>query len=576
MTVTTRQNLSPKPARRRKRAYSTIVVLMTMLAFATVGVSLMSFSGNQSLAAHSASGKIQANILAESGIHVLYDRIRNQMLKSQTYPRQTEEAQVSSKVEGTSVSAGTYRAKIIDVKTVQTDVTVDSTRKVRRTFYTFLIEGDGRSKSGSMTRYRAKFDASIDHSFVRAGAIGLPLVGTPDTIQFPVGALASNSTVTYRGEGGLKTLSPTGKDAHILANGGVEWDTRSDDKSNVMASDVVSLEGQILVPAGTAFERTVGPAGLGNLNGRRNFRTPSLPADGGFIGSAANEVQKLVDAAAFATSTQVSTWRTGWLTSVTSPLAVAGFSDVDANSNGVFDSGDISPRVGDGKRVIQTPARIRGNFRIEPGQSVSVLPRGTNQKQNVLYVEGNIVNRGELKNLGVNIVVLGKYQDTANAMYSVDWSEGFFTSRNRALKRSALLAMSASSDAVTFQSQRQSLVGLVYAPLGGIKVVGDSPDLAGALVAGGSGSQGGILVEPNDDGPATIRFEPAAAFDDSSSGGGGGLINWVQEGTAREFSASKLYDWVEIPLDSNGVPLRPAATSVGLPMVGPAPPPTLP
>jgi hypothetical protein len=576
MTVTTRQNLSPESARRRKRAYSTIVVLMTMLAFATVGVSLMSYSGSQSVAANSASGKIQANILAESGIHVLYDRIRSQMLRSQTYPRQPEEAQVNSKVEGTSVTAGTYRARIVDVKSVQTDVTVDSNRKVRRTFYTFLIEGDGRSKSGSMTRYRAKFDASIDHSFVRANSLGLPMTGTPDTIQFPIGALASNSTVTYRGEGGLRTLSPTGKDAHILANGGVEWDTRADNKSGVMSSDIVSLEGQILVPSGTAYERTVGPAGIGNLNGVRNFRTPALPADGGFAGSAANEVQKLVDAAVFATSTQIATWRSAWLTTVSSPLAMAGFSDADTNANGVFDSSDIAPRVGDGKRVIPTPARIRGNFRIEPGQSVSVLPRGTNQKQNVLYVEGNIVNRGELKNLGVNIVVLGKYQDSENARYSVDWSEGFFTTKNRALQRSALLAMSASPDAVTFQSHRDSLVGLVYAPLGGIKVIGDSPDLAGALVAGGSGSQGGILVEPSDDGIATIRFEPAAAFDDSSTAGAGGPVNWVQEGTVREFNAGKLYDWVEIPLDSNGVPLRPVATSVGLPMVGPAPPPTLP
>jgi hypothetical protein len=578
MTTTDPRTMSPEALRRRKRAYSTIVVLMTMLAFATVGVSLMSFSGNQALAAHSTTGKIQANILAESGIHVLYDRIRKQMLEGQTYPRQIEEAQVEARVEGDEAPVGSYRARVIDVKSVQTDVTVNSVRKVRRTFYTFLIEGDGRSRSGSMTRYRAKFDATIDHSYIRRGPSSLPAGGTPDMIRFPVGALVSNSTVTYRGEGGLRTLSPNGDDAHILANGGLTWETRTGDKSTVMTPDVVELDGQILVPNGPPFERTVGPLGLGNLNGSRNFKSPALPPSGSFPGSAPDEVQRLVDAAVFASRTDVANWKSAWFTVVTSPLAMAGFSDADTNANGVFDSGDISPRMADGKRVILTPARIRGNFRIEPGQSVSVLPRETNQRQNVLYVEGDIENRGEIRNLGVHIVALGRYRDTPTAKYSVDWSEGLFVTRSKALRRSSLLAMAPDAGAVTIRSREPSLLGLVYAPLGGIRVLGDSPDLAGVLVAGGAGTRGGILVEPNDDGLATFRFEPSAAFDDSTTPGGGPgeSTTWALEGVARPFVAGKLYDWVEIPLDSNGAPLRPTATNVGLPKVGPAPMPAAP
>lgn len=487
--------------RNTQRGMSTPVVLAFMMGFLVVGSVTLDMSRRTDDFGNRNSERLQAIMLAESGIHDYYDRVRTQMRASGSYPFELTSTDLRSTMSGRDLRAGAYTVRAVDVDVAQQDVGPNNNRR-RLTNFIFLVEAVGTSQRGLRATMRATFTASIERDLEARTTVTHtgPQVGS---MFFPNGAIVSNSTVSIRTNNGLRTFSPDGRGGHLIANDGIDWDTTNGQKRNNTNPNVMDIQGQYIVHQ-SAYAFTTSDRGIGNSNGTTNYRSPSMAGVSGWPSNhQANRVLSTQNRVNFANDSEVDTWMSDWNAAMNS-------NNVTRYSRAIRSS-DVPQRAGDQWRIIRTPAVIEGNLDIDAGQVLRLMPTSSNPRDNVIIVRGHVRNAGMLYNLGVKLVIEGKYSDTSSAEYRLDTQGSPFPSIGRVLQNAAMVSTFANSDAIEFDTNSSVTTGLIYAAKGGIRVRGN-PEFRGILAAGGGGSRGGVDIRPNGGNSFVVHHTPEAAI----------------------------------------------------------------
>jgi Tfp pilus assembly protein PilX len=520
----------------QQRGMSLGPVMIFAMGFLTLGLSVVSLSLSHHRIAKKTTDKWQSTSLAESAIHSFYEQIRAQMLVDGTYPFLMPSTDVTVTSSGTTNSVGTMAATLITHREVQTDENWGGT-KVRKYTYYFTIEGTGQATGGVQSTIRSRYKGELYRYLTPVSSYST--TSAPGTFGFPIGAIVSNTTVDIKTDQGLRTYSPSGSDAHVIANTGITWSPPGG-KNSLTNPNIMDIQGYMLVPDGSAYSLTNGTSGLGNPNGHTCYRTPAAPASGDFPGAPANSVIKLDSPVSFADTGTVDGWAADWLGQSTATHSTTFSSAVTSTG--------ITPRPGDGKIGIQSPAMINGNLTVAPGGKIELWPSSTDPRKNVVYIKGNVSNMGQLVNHGCTIVFEGKYTDSASAEYKIEPDSATFTDPALATMRSSLLSLNQSKDAFTFSTNSSSNTGLIYALKGGIDVKGSNAEFTGMLLAGGTGTNGGITIEPGGGNSFVVHFDPNSATGGTLALDADSLIDvsYVPADIASNFNASKLTGWVNI------------------------------
>lgn len=470
--------------------------------------------------------KLQANLLAESSLEALFDQIRREMASTGNYSFNLPTANYITGTGANRYTVGQYEARVVSADQVEQDLGSGG-NKFRRTTYTFLLEGKGVARGGSTSVLRARFTATREQALV-------PITSNPpnfanNPVTFPIGAMISNSKLEIITNGTVQSTAPNGTSGHMLANGGISWNRFSGTKSSVTSS-IVRAQGQYIVPDGSAYQYTVGPNGLGNSNGSINYENPGMPASGNFLGSPANSVIRSSGPVAFANNAKISTWVTRWQGATTQ---VAPVPSINASQLGP---------VNGVNNALQCPVMINGDLNINAGETIRLLPKSTNPWENVIYVKGNIRNAGALLNLGVTLVVEGKYIDTASAKYDLSEIGSPFSTSQMVRMRSSLMSLNTSADAITFHQDASTTTGLVYALKGGIQADGSNTELTGSFVSGSSDPAAGIRIAPRDGSSFKMNFDPYSATGGPISVQPG-QTTWVPGSVTLAWNPTKLSNW---------------------------------
>jgi hypothetical protein len=511
-------------------------VMMFALGFTVMGVAVMSLSVTHNKGAKRTIDKWQSDTLAESAANILYDQIRLQMISDLSYPFVLNDTTVTvPKPDGTTDTVGTYSARLLQDREVQTDVE-EHGNKYRKFTYYYTVEGRGKAVGGVESVVRVKFRGEVWRNLVpRFTTSGNP---PPEMFSFPVGAIVSNSSINVRSNGGLKVTSPNGNDAHLMAESGISWSPSSGSKSSITSSNYMDIQGYYLVPDGGAYSSTVGTGGMGNPNGIKNYKSPSAPAQGNFPGAAANSVVKLEGDVGLADESTVNGWTAEWDTN--SKKSGSNYFSSSVTSSSL-------PARPDGKIGIQSPAQINGSLNVANGQKIELWPSSKDPRKNIVYVKGNISNLGQLVNHGVTLVFEGKYTDDSDAKYQLEPDPLTFKTIEEVMQKSSLLSMSKANDSIQMSTNSSQTTGIVYSLKGGIRMTGNG-SIRGMLLAGGTGANGGVDIRPNGGGQFLINFDPYAAT-------GGDIIvdeesvidtNFVPGNIARNFTPTKLFNWVSV------------------------------
>ena len=519
----------------RKRGSTTLLSLLFVMGFTVLGLGIVGLTAGQHANVGKSNGKQQANALAESALEVFYDQIRNQMVNETSYPFSLAQTSVSMPINGVTTTIGTYSARLINAREVQTDVT-QGNDKLRRYSYTFKVEGTGTTASGMVSKIQATFVGDFYRNIVKK-EVARVVTAPPGQIYFPVGALVSNTTVDITTDNGLRTYSPSGNDAHVIANEGMSWNTATGTKSSNSNPNVIDIQGQFLVPPLGPLQSTNGVNGLGNSNGITNFRNPGLAATTTFAGSPPNTVLSMSGPVNFANESTVDGWATKWRTRATATDSLTW--------EGTVNNDNIPKREGDQWQIISAPCTITGDLVVQQGKQIRLMPKSTNPVDNVVYVKGNVINKGQLLNLGCTLVFEGKYTDTKDAQYKVDPQGSPFTTRELVLMRSAFISLNQSKDAITWSSDASCSPGLVYSTKGGIRITGSNAELSGLLLAGGTGANGGIDIRPGGGASFTVRYEPYAATGGALTLDSASKIDYeyVPGNVCKAFSPGKPFNW---------------------------------
>lgn len=508
--------------------------MMFVMGFALTGVAAMNLTQTQNKVAFMATNKVQADALARSGFDVFYDQIRAEMEASGNYPFALDPTNLTTTVNGHNVNLGSYEATILECQKTQNDLDQGGS-KIRRTTYTFKIKCKGTASNGTYSEFKVRFNAYRDQNLVKQTTSHMPQVS--GQIYFPVGAIVSNTSVDIATNNGLRTYDTLGQNrAHILANDGISWS--SPGKSSNTNPNVLDIQGQYLVPQGGSYDRTVSPTGIGNSNGAKNYKNPALAASGSFLGSPSDSVLKMGGPAGFADYAKTEEWRTRWYNTATGTgsTAYTGFTP----ANGITYNGV--------DRVLRCPAIINGDINVNNGELLRLMPKSTNPWDNVIYVTGDVKNKGQLLNLGVTLVVLGKYSDGPSAEYKLDTQGSPFTNAATVMQRSSLMCLNQSADAVSFSTNSSATTGLIYALRGGIDVTSSNAEFTGMLVSGGTGTDGGVKIHPGGYNSFVVKFDPNAAT-------GGDLdldpnsvidVTYIPSGIAVAFAPSRPYAWAKV------------------------------
>ncbi len=520
----------------RKKGMSLAPVMIFSFGFMTMGLSVVSLSMTHNKVAKKTADKWQSNSLAESAVHSLYEDIRTQMLVDGSYPFLLPSRNVNVTSGGVTNTVGTMSGSIVAHREVQTDEDWGG-YKVRKYVYYFTLEGNGQAQGGALSTVRSRYKAEMYRYLTPVSSYSTTT--TPGTFGFPIGAIVSNTNIDVKTNQGLRTYSPSGSDAHVIGNTGITW-TPPSGKTSLTNPNILDIEGYWLVPDGSAYSLTNGTSGLGNPNGTQNYRSPAAAAAGDFPGAAANSVIKLDSDVSFADESTVDAWAADWLGQSKATHSTTFATDVSSST--------ITPRSGDGKIGIQTPAYIDGNITVEAGQKIEIWPSSTDPRKNVVYIKGDVKNKGQFVNHGCTIVFEGKYTDTASSEYKIEPDSTTFTDPALAVMRSSLLSLNKNSDAFKFTTNSTSTVGMIYALKGGIEVKGSNADFTGMLLAGGTGSNGGIDIAPGGGNSFTVHYDPNAATGGTLALDADSLIDvsYVPAGIASGFNANKLTGWVNL------------------------------
>ncbi|MBL8087912.1 MAG: hypothetical protein JNM85_07575 [Chthonomonas sp.] len=510
---------------RRQRGFGSTVLVVVVLGVLAVGVGAMTLTMSAYQNSNRSAEKYQATALAEAGVQDLYNRIRRQMQTSGDFPFTLDSVELDhNQVAGHS--AGTYSARVVNWSNSTEDVNYDG--RVRRVTYKFEIEGLGTSVTGIASKVRTKFTGQVDFNLKKITTT-TKIGDAPAQIYYPKAAMSTNGQLNIQNSAGMEVGAPGGQ-AHLLANDGMKWDPHGSAKETFGSAAVLKVQGQIAV-ARDAYDFTVSSNGLGNGNGEKNYTTDSAAAS-----MPDNTILYSGSRIAFADSGVVSTWQTRWRTTASVKVTPTSVS-----------TSSMTPDAS-GNKVIEAPSYIEGDLTINSGDILKLKPTSTNPSRNIIYVNGKVTNAGALQNLGVKIVVVDKYSESASGSYGVATAGSIFSNQTRVLQNSGLLVLGEGKDAVRIQSGATTTSGLIYAMRGGIDIDADSKQISGLLVSGGSGNDGGIDIKMSKTGKFKLIYTPEAAIPGDIAAGDLEKIDVTYEinGVRSPFNATRMTEWVEL------------------------------
>jgi hypothetical protein len=466
----------------QKGSTTALVVVSLAGMISVVGVSL-SLATTANKGAVRGADRFQAQLLAESGARDLYAQIRRQMNASGEYSMTLASTTLKNS-DGYSV--GAYEGRVIEVLESSQDIDRNGAR-IRQTNYTFVLEGTGTTEKGMAGRVRTRFTAVTEHGLKKIEK-RTQTADIPTQIYYPVAAMSSNQRITFETKNKLTVSTKDNKSAHILANDGIIWESK-DDRDTY--KDLLDFSGQVVVHK-SAYEFTGSTNGLGIAKDKYVFTSPAADAK-----SDPNQLWFTEKRINFADEKAVAAWDARWRKTTTAADATVYDKSVSTTSLTAGPSG----------KTLSAPMYIDGDLTVAAGETLKLMPTSSNPAKNFIYVTGDVKNLGALQNLGVKIVVVGKYEEDKKAKYEVTEAGSPFSTRQRVLQNSALLSMAKASDAISLSGKDHVTTGLVYSLLGGIKI--DAPNaknIGGAFVAGGSGNDGGISVTSKS-GSVKFNFE---------------------------------------------------------------------
>lgn len=528
------------------RGSSLPLTMMFFMVIGTVTVVSVGLTTTTDSMVYRGVQKVQATELAESGINVLYDEICRRLNQANATPASLQAMRMSSSMEAAFRDLGEYSARVVKVTSKDVEPAPGFGADTVERTYTFELEGKGVAPNGTESIVNSTFSGKM---VVVKGAF---LDEQTEMKVFP-GAIQSNTEVVFIAESDIRTedAGSQDKEAHIIANRGVRWNPPASPKVSITTPDVIKIDGHVLVPDQPTlmhYQMSMSPSGLGNYDNRKNYQTA-----GPWVNKTtpytvvADSVTAMGQPMYFADSTQVNQWVNDWRHTVTtSPL----LSTATGPSVGFFGS------VSGGAKKMTTPIHILGNFQVAPGETINLVPRSSDPSENVMLVEGNIENMGNIVNHGVILVTTGAYRDTSTASYSLSDAFTKYEDMEEVYAQASLLSTSRLANAITIFSDTSSRYGLVYAAQGGIRVYGNL-EMNAILMSGGtqmsapkpgdwfdpigtSYTQSGIVIKPPARGGFTLKYAreaknftmPAGIADKSKILG--------------PFQANRLTDWKQL------------------------------
>ena len=251
--------------RTKKRGMSSGAVL----AFVFSGAALCGAVMSMSMSAYNNGGRTveyyQARALAESAVHTLYAQIRDEMQATGDCSLELKSKELKHSSPGGAV-AGACEAKVLAVSKSAEDINAYGTR-IRRTTFTFKLEGKGEARLGVKSTMQAQFTARMDNYLKKIETV----VESPDALEqmyYPSAPMSSNTIISFTAEKKIK-IRGTGGHGHVVANDGIIWKTTGK-KSSITAKDVIDIDGQFVVNK-DAYDFTTSDNGLGNTNGTKNY-----------------------------------------------------------------------------------------------------------------------------------------------------------------------------------------------------------------------------------------------------------------------------------------------------------------
>lgn len=475
-----------------------------------VGMGMASLTTVSDVHSGRGSDKVESNLLAETAIQAMYDTIRDDMRSERAYSSSisTKTLEFNSAVTGGKKTAGTYYATVRRVMRNDTTVDMGGGSVATRENYRFLIEGTGVSYNGITSVIQAEFQAVMDRSngVWQEYDVSANVDGVGNGIEFTVcpGAISANARVRFTTMQGFRTYSPD-KDAHVVANKGFVWYPAKGSKSSLINPNIFDLEGTFQVPGSPEYsyiyDSSVGPSGLGNSNGYKNYRTPQYAADDHNAEIPANTVVRRAYPRPFPSQDMFNAWRDEWLTFTTNH-GTKFTKDVNSSS--------MPPDPDTGKRFLRAPAVIDGDLLVTGGQELKLLPSSDKPYENIIYVKGDVKNLGLLKNLGVTLVMDGKYSDQKGSVYGLEATDSPYGDLTTVTKNANLMSFSPDADAFKFTTDSSSTVGLIYATTGGIQIEGSNAEFTGKLAAAGNSDNADMVIDPQDGASFVIHYDKYA------------------------------------------------------------------
>lgn len=486
------------------------IAMMFFMVIGMVTVAAVGVSTTSDNMAHRASQKAEATALAQSGVNELYDQIVRD-LQAGKNPSDLASKSMSSAFGGDTRQLGTYSATIAD-----TTFSAGPSGKD----YTFLVKGTGVAPNGTQSIVTAEFTATL------SGTLGTGS-GSRSTFSLFPGAILSNTTVDMVTNMGVRTYdaSAIDKEAHILGNEGIMWKPFSGTKDQYVNPNIIDVQGYAMVPDQPStypLDFSKGVSGLGNPNGTKNYRTAAAHVNTPDPYSVAqDEITGIGQPKPFPTISEWQTYFTTGQNTIASSAAKTQYSTSITSAN-------VPQRAGDQWRIIKAPAIINGDMEVTSGTQIRLMP-SSNAAENIVYVTGNIRNYGQLLNLGVTVMVAGKYSDNSTAEYKVDNQGTTWKDLAEVYAKSALISASFSKQAITLSSNSSVKTGLMYAANGGIKVTGNL-EINGILVSGGVNSENLKIagIGPNQAG-STDYSTLGGKVDISPANGNSFVVHYVRE-----------------------------------------------
>lgn len=504
-----------------------------------VGVGVTSLAMVQDSHSGRSGSKQQANELAESAVHAMYQRIKTSMVQTNAMPTAINAQSLTFTTRnGANRDAGTMSAQVVSTDVTSATVSAADGNVATRKTYTFQIEGRGIASNGIESIVRASVTGTVDESdgTYRQVVHGQQADGNRVPFSVCPGAIMCNGAIRMTTNQGIRTYSPN-NDAHVVANRGIEWNPATGSKSGHSNPNIIDIQGQFQVPGSaqyaSIYDFTVGPSGLGNSNGTKNYRSPAYAADSGNPALAANTVARREYPRPYPSTTMFDGWETEWADQANKGTKY--LSDVSA--------ANMTPDV-NGHKNLRTPVIINGDLVIPSGQNLRMLPTSEKPWENIVYVTGNVRNMGQLRNLGVTIVMLGKYTDSSSSEYKIDTQDGMYPNEDEVVKHANFINMNPDADAVRFSTNSSSHTGLIYAARGGIQVTG-TPEFRGKLVAAGSQD---LQISPSGGNSFVVHY-------DARSGGNRHVVGSAEDswtitlpaGTViRGYDCDRLEKWLTI------------------------------